>query len=116
MTYTIVDEWCEGYFRGAELSSNEWLAGGEKIAALLSPIYAFTEAMDWQGHNQDDDEVITLQKAIAPNAREIHAYWLARRVEHPQREPEISIDQPNAGRNDPCPCGSGKKFEKCCLH
>lgn len=21
----------------------------------------------------------------------------------------------NAGRNDPCPCGSGKKFKKCCL-
>ena len=22
---------------------------------------------------------------------------------------------PKAGRNDPCPCGSGKKFKKCCL-
>src|SRR6266704_852102 len=21
----------------------------------------------------------------------------------------------NAGRNDPCPCGSGKKYKKCCL-
>lgn len=20
-----------------------------------------------------------------------------------------------AGRNDPCPCGSGKKYKKCCL-
>ena len=20
------------------------------------------------------------------------------------------------GRNDPCPCGSGRKFKKCCLH
>ena len=20
------------------------------------------------------------------------------------------------GRNDPCPCGSGKKYKKCCLH
>jgi protoheme ferro-lyase len=25
-------------------------------------------------------------------------------------------DAPKAGRNDPCPCGSGKKFKKCCLH
>ncbi len=23
---------------------------------------------------------------------------------------------PKVGRNDPCPCGSGKKFKKCCLH
>ena len=22
----------------------------------------------------------------------------------------------NVGRNDPCSCGSGKKFKKCCLH
>jgi uncharacterized protein YecA (UPF0149 family) len=22
----------------------------------------------------------------------------------------------HVGRNDPCPCGSGKKFKKCCLH
>jgi preprotein translocase subunit SecA len=21
----------------------------------------------------------------------------------------------NPGRNEPCPCGSGKKFKKCCL-
>jgi len=22
---------------------------------------------------------------------------------------------PKTGRNDPCPCGSGKKYKKCCL-
>jgi uncharacterized protein YecA (UPF0149 family) len=22
--------------------------------------------------------------------------------------------QPKAGRNDPCPCGSGRKYKKCC--
>ena len=22
--------------------------------------------------------------------------------------------KPNPGRNDPCPCGSGKKYKKCC--
>jgi hypothetical protein len=25
-------------------------------------------------------------------------------------------DTPKVGRNDPCPCGSGKKFKKCCLN
>jgi uncharacterized protein YecA (UPF0149 family) len=31
--------------------------------------------------------------------------------------PKISAPatQPSAGRNDPCPCGSGKKFKKCCM-
>lgn len=25
------------------------------------------------------------------------------------------IKRKKVGRNDPCPCGSGKKFKKCCL-
>ena len=25
------------------------------------------------------------------------------------------IKKKKVGRNDPCPCGSGKKFKKCCL-
>ncbi|GHS94410.1 hypothetical protein AGMMS50239_18080 [Bacteroidia bacterium] len=24
------------------------------------------------------------------------------------------IAEPKSGRNDPCPCGSGKKYKKCC--
>ncbi len=27
---------------------------------------------------------------------------------------QIKLDKPKVGRNDPCPCGSGKKFKKCC--
>jgi len=26
----------------------------------------------------------------------------------------IKYDQPKVGRNDPCPCGNGIKFKKCC--
>ncbi|WP_245183732.1 YchJ family protein [Haematospirillum sp. H1815] len=26
----------------------------------------------------------------------------------------VRLKTPKAGRNDPCPCGSGKKFKKCC--
>ena len=26
----------------------------------------------------------------------------------------IESEQPKVGRNDPCPCGSGKKYKKCC--
>ena len=31
----------------------------------------------------------------------------------PSGKEPIHIKMP--GRNDPCPCGSGKKFKKCCL-
>jgi len=29
--------------------------------------------------------------------------------------PKQPIQVPKVGRNDPCPCGSGKKYKKCCL-
>jgi preprotein translocase subunit SecA len=27
---------------------------------------------------------------------------------------QIKLDKPKVGRNEPCPCGSGKKYKKCC--
>jgi len=30
--------------------------------------------------------------------------------------PEPKIKEITAGRNEPCPCGSGLKFKKCCLN
>ncbi|MDG2285973.1 MAG: SEC-C metal-binding domain-containing protein [Alphaproteobacteria bacterium] len=31
--------------------------------------------------------------------------------------PAVTIqNKQKVGRNDPCPCGSGKKFKKCCIH
>lgn len=29
--------------------------------------------------------------------------------------PAPATSMPRAGRNDPCPCGSGRKYKKCCL-
>ena len=28
--------------------------------------------------------------------------------------PPVRREEPKVGRNDPCPCGSGKKYKKCC--
>ena len=44
-----------------------------------------------------------------------HRHWqmtqLAKRLLSP---PAPQVASPRPGRNDPCPCGSGKKFKKCC--
>ena len=38
-------------------------------------------------------------------------------AEAPPPMPQATIhrDAPKVGRNEPCPCGSGKKYKKCCL-
>jgi preprotein translocase subunit SecA len=42
---------------------------------------------------------------------------LQKEEEKPATQPQPSTPQvsaPKVGRNDPCPCGSGKKYKKCC--
>lgn len=114
--YTIVDEWCEGYQMGMALSTNQWLSGGQEMTALLAPILAFTSITEWRGHELADAEAEVIRQAIAPNVRAIHAYWLARRDEFSPATATVTRDAPKVGRNEPCPCGSGKKYKKCCLH
>lgn len=40
--------------------------------------------------------------------------WLFVDGEAPKPE-TVTQTAPKVGRNDPCPCGSGKKYKKCCL-
>ena len=34
----------------------------------------------------------------------------------PSEQASIRIGKKKVGRNDPCPCGSGKKYKKCCIY
>ena len=115
-SYTIVDEWCEGYRRGVKLTQEYWDKGGEEMTVLLTPILAFTAETNWRGHEFELEELEKIQQAIAPNVRKIHAYWLAGRAEYESVVRPVRRSEPRVGRNDPCPCGSGKKYKKCCLH
>ena len=39
--------------------------------------------------------------------------WYFSKGKSPENH-QIINTEPKVGRNDPCPCGSGKKFKKCC--
>ncbi|MGL6417501.1 SEC-C metal-binding domain-containing protein [Aeromonas hydrophila] len=51
-------------------------------------------------------------KGNAKNIR--HAHFLAQSSERPARPPPVVVPI-KIGRNEPCPCGSGKKYKQCCL-
>ena len=57
---------------------------------------------------QNLDEMSDTQKAMQQAARSATAGGQA-----PQLRKPIVNTQPRVGRNDPCPCGSGKKFKQC---
>jgi len=62
---------------------------------------SFTE----NGVRQEYHELSTFQKEDG------RWYFTTGKVLPPR---QIVRSAPKSGRNDPCPCGSGKKFKKCC--
>jgi preprotein translocase subunit SecA len=65
-------------------------------------------------HLLRQDNPITPRPAAAPQNPAASA------PRAPEAEPQEKIgitlrkEAPKAGRNDPCPCGSGKKYKNCC--
>ncbi|GAA0482475.1 MULTISPECIES: YecA family protein [Tatumella] len=114
--FTIVEEWCFGYMRGVALG--RW----PELPESLQPAF---EAIALHGKEENFDRLETLTpeeydaaiEIITPSALALYNYWLALRTDHPpQVVSQPFIAEVTAGRNDPCPCGSGKKFKQCCLH
>jgi uncharacterized protein len=52
-----------------------------------------------------------------PFVAELSALWRRQSLERqrPPVQPKRAQASTETGRNDPCPCGSGKKYKKCCL-
>lgn len=61
----------------------------------------------------NEEEIESQQQKIEPDLNKLFLHFYEQR-EKPNQP--IVHDMPKAGRNDPCPCGSGKKYKKCCLH
>ena len=112
-TYFIVNEWCHGYMRGIALDEQAWCAGGGDIEKLLQPIELWGTEEGWRKIDvMSDAEQERERNAIAHSVRALHKYWLERRA---LQSTPIRRAAAKVGRNDPCPCGSGKKYKHCCL-
>ena len=73
------------------------VATGEKAYGMLVDFMAI------------DDAIAALPDTVLA----IAAYWRMSELEKKSVSAGLrSFASP--GRNDPCPCGSGKKFKKCC--
>jgi len=115
----IPNDWCLGYQRGMAVGGG-WQQLPQEYAKYLSAITIHTDpAMEAKLVKLSQDKLQSMVAAIALAAQALHHYWLAQRESEPAESlptPTLLNDLPKVGRNDPCPCGSGKKFKKCCLH
>ena len=120
---SIVDEWCCGFVKGLTLDSLGWQPLIEARPDWFEVIHLYGTKSGWDRLKELIDaheDAIARHQAfvdmIAPGVRNIHAYWLARRAPGGEaiRDPRQLIHKIAVpGRNDLCPCGSGKKFKRC---
>lgn len=115
--------WCDAYVYGTQIGESNWFdAAGEfadelsekmEVFFLLSGLLkedALEHKEPWLSEKEEKRAMKLAREAFPSTISEIHQFWLARRS-----TPEtIRRETPKIGRNDPCPCGSGKKFKQCC--
>jgi uncharacterized protein len=115
------NDWARGFMRGMHMRHDGWaeLVNDEKYGGSLIPMMVL-----YHEHDQDPE---MRSEPITPGKREqvialmaaglMNAYEYFRK----ERESDLAVDAreiqrttAKIGRNDPCPCGSGKKYKICC--
>ena len=122
--------WCEGFMLGVAIFLDPWWRPVmEDRPDLVQPMVLLGSEQGWDILAGSADEKHAIQEAYEsiPTAIEaLHAYFEPLRTQAIEaRIGNISASDDDetlpfrrndakVGRNDPCPCGSGKKFKKCC--
>jgi uncharacterized protein len=109
-------DWCDGFLIGTQFNPRDWASLWALKPTLATPLLRLGTEEGVRATSKAGDERKWLD-AVIPSLVDIHAYWLARRTDpastSTQRQP-ARRETTKVGRNDPCTCGSGKKFKLCC--
>jgi uncharacterized protein len=111
---TLWELWIEGFAKAMKLAPRGWnrirasddegpkaaLAGIIELSAFADGRMALSEGAEDRWDREAPD--------LIPIWVQLLHEW---RLEHDRHRPAHSG---KVGRNDPCPCGSGKKYKKCC--
>jgi len=115
------NDWARGFMRGVGLRHDGWaeLLADEDHGGCMIPVLML--------YHEYDEDPETRPKPIGPEQREkiiqyvaaglLGAYRYFRQHGQPYantRAPEPRHANSKIGRNDPRPCGSGKKYKRCC--
>ena len=125
--------WCQAYLAGVDASEEDWFEflgededdedseDSEEISYLderLFPLMVLTgeaeaaaleHGEEWPAGEEREQIQNDCEEDLPQAVIDIYRFWLAKRGTGPIRR-----DEPKIGRNDPCPCGSSKKFKQCC--
>jgi uncharacterized protein len=116
-------EWCQGFLQGVDLRKDSWkvLVDDYDAGSSIYPIIALAHEnhpdpeLTFESPNPEEREAL-LQRVIA-GLVVMHEFFRKRRAAALALDPPATVrrSDPKIGRNEPCPCGSGKKYKHCCL-
>ena len=111
--------WADGFLIGVELADPPWedQADPEDLDNILYPFLVLTgqarelaveNGEEWMSDEDEARMVAEIREGLADHLRDVREYWFEK-----ARPGTVKRDAPKVGRNDPCPCGSGKKYKNC---
>ncbi|MBT7770424.1 MAG: UPF0149 family protein [Rhodospirillales bacterium] len=116
------ETWINGFGQAMQLRPEAWRSWAEsENIAIGNALFvlgrlkqlATLAPQDIKPLDIDDDLKTLAPDLIAENMELLHHARLAK------AKPTMlsaNDNRPKVSRNEPCPCGSGKKFKKCCLN
>ena len=128
---TLWEPWIAGFERGMRLRPDLWeeivQSDDEEASASISMVNALFDIYCGRSEltEEAEDELDRLAPGMIPDfVSNLNAWTKSRLVESADRGPAafpsgVSGEKPGAfgrkvGRNEPCPCGSGRKYKRCC--
>ena len=119
-------EWCEGFLTATQhFNADDWAAlwaldafkpGGKMDGGcLITPFLRLGDSTGLEITRKEGNAQRWVD-AVVSSLAAVHAHWLERRSAAPAVASHAPLrrEAPKVGRNDPCPCGSGQKYKKCC--
>ena len=111
-------DWAQG-FRTAVSEDLSWdeLIEDPDDYHLISPIVLFDLGHNPDRPEQQIDQDDAFAQLLITTLYELMAWWRdphRRAVREQLARMPLLRQSVKVGRNDPCPCGSGKKYKKCC--
>jgi uncharacterized protein len=113
--HDAIRAWASGFWKAMALVPAEWsaLIADERLQAVMTPLVGFIDVGDPEFEPAEDiDERLDAAAAHLPRA-----ILILRRIAQlraMQRSTSPATRRGKICRNDPCPCGSGQKYKRCC--
>ena len=112
--------WARGYMRGTRLATEGWnriFMDDSEGLVLTIPIAAGEVDPEWPKEPMTPERNDELLQSMLAGAARAYRYFREDRIAYARaaaRPEPYERTGPKVGRNEPCPCGSGKKYKRCC--